>query len=62
MRTSDRRSDRGGNIDCDDAFADRVPLLVIDGREIAWDEFGRMLMVFEGFQFKLEIRDKSEDF
>jgi hypothetical protein len=40
---------------------DRLPLLVIDGREISWEEFGRMLMTFEGWQFKLEIYDKSEE-
>jgi hypothetical protein len=40
---------------------DQAPLLVIDGREIAWDEFGRMMMCFEGGQFRLEIRDKSEE-
>lgn len=50
-----------GLINYDDAFAERVPLLVIDGRDITWNEFGRMLMTFEGFQFKLEIRDKSQD-
>jgi hypothetical protein len=37
------------------------PMLLIDGREISWDEFGRMLMTFEGFQFKLEIADQSDD-
>ena len=36
-------------------------MLVIDGREVSWDEFGKMLMTFEGFQFKLEIVDKSDD-
>jgi hypothetical protein len=30
-------------------------------RAILWEEFGRMLMTFEGFQFKLEIRDRSEE-
>lgn len=39
----------------------RVPMLVIDGQEITWDEFGQMLMTFEGWQFKLEIYDKSEE-
>ncbi len=34
-------------------------MLVIDGRDVSWEEFGRMLMTFEGFQFKLEIVDKS---
>jgi hypothetical protein len=33
----------------------------VDGREITWDEFGLMLMTFESWQFKLEIRDKSEE-
>jgi hypothetical protein len=32
----------------------------IDGREITWDEWGRMLMSFEGWQFKLTVGDKSE--
>lgn len=48
-----------GRIDCDLSAIERTPLLVIDGREISWDEFGRMLMTFEGWQFKLEIVDRS---
>ena len=39
----------------------RKPMLVIDGRDVSWEEFGRMLMTFEGFKFKLELLDKSED-
>ena len=50
-----------GRIEWDDAHSGRVPLLVIDGREIDWDQFGRMLMSFEGSQFKLNIADKSEE-
>ena len=50
-----------GRIEWDDAQNGRVPLLIIDGREIGWDEFGRMLMSFEGWQFKLNIADKSEE-
>jgi hypothetical protein len=50
-----------GLIEYDEACDGRVPLLVIDGREITWEEFGRMLMTFEGWQFKLEIRDMSEE-
>jgi hypothetical protein len=45
----------------DDEQDGRVPLLVIDGHEISWDQFGRMLMSFEGWQFKLQIRDRSEE-
>ena len=37
------------------------PMLVIDGREISWDELGRMVATFEGWQFKLEFRDLSEE-
>jgi hypothetical protein len=51
-----------GLIGWDDAAEGRVPLIVVDGRAITWEEFGRMLMTFEGWQFKLEIRDKSEEF
>ncbi|HEY7765305.1 MAG TPA: hypothetical protein VIB38_09980 [Aestuariivirgaceae bacterium] len=50
-----------GRIEWDDASNGRVPLLVVDGREVSWDDFGRMLMGFEGFQFRLHIQDKSEE-
>ncbi len=50
-----------GHIDWDEEEDGRVPLVVIDGREVTWEQFGRMLMSFEGWQFKLEIRDKSEE-
>ena len=50
-----------GRIDCDLESDDGLPQLVIDGREISWEQFGRMLMSFEGWQFKLEIRDRSEE-
>ena len=36
-------------------------IVVIDGREISWDELGRMGTAFEGWQFKLEFRDWSEE-
>ena len=51
-----------GRIGSDSAPGDRVPLLVVDGREITWEEFGRMMLTCEGWQFRLEIRDKSEEF
>ena len=50
-----------GMVESDRDHDGRVPLLIIDGREIAWDEFGRMLMSFEGWQFKLNLADKSEE-
>ncbi len=48
-------------IEWDDAHGGRIPRLVIDGREIDWDEFGHMLMTFEGWNFKLNIADPSEE-
>jgi len=48
-------------IEWDEAEDGCVPLIVVDGREITWNQFGRMLMSFEGWQFKLEIRDRSEE-
>ena len=51
-----------GMIECDlDCPNDRVPRMVIDGREITWTELGHMLMTFEGWQFKLEIFDKADE-
>jgi hypothetical protein len=60
LQIADRQLVRG-MIEWDDAHDGRVPLLVIDGREITWNEFGRMLMSYEGWQFKLSIADKSEE-
>jgi hypothetical protein len=50
-----------GRIEWDESGDGRAPLLVIDGQDVSWDEFGRMLMSFEGWQFRLAIRDRSED-
>lgn len=48
-------------ISSDPNMAFGLPLLVIDGKEIDWAEFGRMLLTYEGFQFKMEIFDRSEE-
>jgi len=50
-----------GRITWDEEQDGHAPLLVIDGREITWEQFGRMLMSFEGWQFKLEIHDRSKE-
>lgn len=50
-----------GRIEWDDDEDGRVPLMVVDGREISWEEFGQMLMSLEGWQFKLEIFDRSDE-
>jgi hypothetical protein len=50
-----------GLIDWDAEGNANTRLLVIDGQKITWEEFDRCLMPFEGFQFKLEVCDKSEE-
>ncbi len=51
-----------GRIEWDDAHDGRLPMLIIDGWEVTWEDFGSMLMSFEGFHFQFNIRDKSEEF
>jgi hypothetical protein len=60
LQIADHQTVRG-RIGWDEDERGRVPMLVIDGQEVTWEEFGRMLMTFEGSQFKLEIRDISEE-
>lgn len=51
-----------GRIECGNSEEDySAPSFVIDGKEVSWQEFGHMLSSFEGWQFKLEIRDRSEE-
>jgi hypothetical protein len=50
-----------GRIEWDPEQDGRVPIMVIDGREISWEEFGRLLMTREGSPFKLEIFDPSDE-
>ena len=50
-----------GRIESNDSDFDRDPVIVVDGQEISWEDFGRMLMSFEGWQFKLEIFDRSDE-
>ncbi len=35
--------------------------LVIDGREVTWDQFREILNCYEGWQFRLEVLDPSDD-
>ena len=50
-----------GQITHDPDSFERMPLLIIDGKPIAWEELGRMVTAYEGFRFKLEIFDRSEE-
>ena len=49
-----------GRIEWDDDTGGEIPLLIIDGNPITWKQLGRMLMTYEGFNFKLEIFDPFE--
>jgi hypothetical protein len=50
-----------GRIGGDVSEDGHVPLLVIDGQDVSWHELGRMLMTFEGWQFRLAICDRSDE-
>ena len=50
-----------GRIECDYSEDGSALSVVIDGKEVSLQEFGHMLSSFEGWQFKLEIRDRSEE-
>jgi hypothetical protein len=50
-----------GRIEWDGGYDSRMPCVVIDGRRVEWDELGHTLMMFEGWQFKLEVRDPSDE-
>ncbi len=51
-----------GNIECDleDPYR-QMPLLIIDGREITWAEFGQILTSYEGWRFKLKILERDQE-
>ena len=38
-----------------------LDFLAIDGLPISWDQFGEMLMTFEGWNLKLDIFDRTEE-
>jgi hypothetical protein len=38
-----------------------LPKLVIDGKSVSWEKFGRILMTYEGWHFKMEIYDGTEE-
>jgi hypothetical protein len=50
-----------GRIEWDGDEHSLMPCVVVDGRRVEWDELGRMLMTFEGWQFKLELCDPSDE-
>lgn len=50
-----------GRIEWDDESGGQLPLLVIDGKPVTWHQFGRILSTYEGWQFKLEIKERDEE-
>lgn len=39
----------------------RQPCVIIDGRRIEWNDLGAMLLAFEGWHFRLEMFDPSDE-
>lgn len=50
-----------GRIEWDSSHEGEIPELCIDGKRLSWGEFGKMLMTFEGYQFKMDIVDPFDD-
>ncbi|WP_395064353.1 hypothetical protein [Paraburkholderia silvatlantica] len=50
-----------GRIEWDESQPGHMPLVVVDGKEVSWDELGQMLMSMEGWQFRLDIADPGEE-
>lgn len=44
-----------------DENSDGTPLVIIDGRPFTWEEVGKMVMSYEGFQLKLMMYDMTDD-
>ena len=49
-----------GRIEWDEKYEGNIPKFIIDGEEYNFDELGRMLMTYEGWNFKLEIIEPTE--
>lgn len=41
--------------------SDDEPLVIIDGKPYTWEEVGKMVTAFEGFQIKLKMYDITDD-
>lgn len=50
-----------GRIEWDPVEERRGPVVVVDGQEIPWHQLGMMLEAFEGWQFRLEIVEMSDE-
>lgn len=59
-RTIIKNDEVAGRLEYDERN-ESIPMVVIDGKTFSWDELGRMLTGYEGFQFALKIYDMSDD-
>ena len=50
-----------GRVAWDSGREDHLPWWLWTADDYSWEEFGRMLMTFEGWQFKLSMHDISEE-
>jgi len=49
-----------GRIEWDPESDARLPLVVIDGKALTWEQLGHMLMTFKGFTLEARVRDTIE--
>ncbi|OLO42391.1 hypothetical protein BTR23_04000 [Alkalihalophilus pseudofirmus] len=49
-----------GRLDYDETNED-TPLVIVDGKAYTWEQLGRMVSTFEGFQFQLKMVDMTDD-
>ncbi|HYX34360.1 MAG TPA: hypothetical protein VE954_14750 [Oligoflexus sp.] len=49
-----------GRIDEGERAGETIPTAIIDGREYSWEEFGRLLTSYTGFNFRLECLSDCE--
>lgn len=50
-----------GRIAFDEHTEDDLPRVMIDGRELSWESFGRLLRSYEGWRFKLHLKDPGNE-
>lgn len=49
-----------GRIEWDDNYDGHIPKFIIDGKEYSLEELGKMIMTYEGWNFKLEVIEPTE--
>jgi hypothetical protein len=49
-----------GRIEWDEQEEGRVPLLIVDGKALRWEDVGRLLMSYEGFTLHARVEDSIE--